>query len=135
MNILDNCALFRVFLLKVPELRIHLWNHIFHISCSEKIVNAPDATCPICGTPLIGYEVIVRNTKNTARGRKIIVAATNKGVNWVQIASTLNILLESIITPKPNFTGLLDLYNYNALQMMLSEILLPVSELIILQLN
>lgn len=93
MNLADNCAICRVSMLRRPALRVHPCCHLFHVSCSKELVDGPDALCPLCRTPVMYNEEVVRKTynRNTVRDRERIVACANKGEDWVQLATTLNV--------------------------------------------
>lgn len=93
MNLKDNCAICRVSMLRGNVWKIFPCLHNFHIKCTEEIINAPRALCPLCRTIVDGKEAVQRKTyeKHSEADRGRIVICANRGGDWVKLASTLSI--------------------------------------------
>ncbi|XP_036338301.1 uncharacterized protein LOC118748102 [Rhagoletis pomonella] len=91
MQVQDNCAFCLVSMKRRALKRLQPFRHLFHADCFE---NVPTATsCPICRSDVTVAESVERraNIKYSAEDRKRIVEAANKGLDWVQLAESLNV--------------------------------------------
>jgi len=93
MNLSDNCAVCRASMLRLPVLRLQPCRHLFHCKCMERILSQPEATCPICRTLIIEQQSVERKVykKYSDQDCDRILQCANKGEDWVQLASSLNI--------------------------------------------
>ncbi|XP_036325169.1 uncharacterized protein LOC118738354 [Rhagoletis pomonella] len=91
MQVQDNCAFCLVSMKRRALKRLQPCRHLFNADCFE---NVPTATsCPICRSDVTVAESVERraNIKYSAEDRKRIVEAANKGLDWVQLAESLNV--------------------------------------------
>ena len=86
MNLIDNCAICQSFMLRKQVIKLHE-------SCYNRFFQSMSSFCPICRVDINTTLMVDKriNKSSSARNRQLIVESSNRGDDWVALASNLDV--------------------------------------------